>query len=179
LTLLTNYIGSVGEIEITAGQLYQSNTTFLLQFINPSNNVTLAELHLSFDMWMSFVINSDFIVSEIDIGKPYIDRKISAFITEPSLLGDLNDEDWIVKGFEKYVTPILQKGYDLYTNLMKQDKKLVYLRPTFSDSSLQLIDRYVSLFINPNFNTTMKFLYDTACDEPSITNSGSWFWKIV
>lgn len=132
-------------------------------------------------MWMSFDILPDFMVSNIFIGNPKDDYNITASVDEPSELGEPRSNLEIMQSFQYYMGKILVKGYqyDMYKYLFSVHPKLQFLRPTFSESKLLLIDRYISMYLNPKFESFLKFLRDVACDEQPIMESESWFWRII
>ena len=42
-----------------------------------------------------------------------------------------------------------------------------------------LIDKYLSVFINPNFTVFLDFLSNVTCLEKWVATSNKWFWKIL
>lgn len=130
---------------------------------------------------MSFDILKDFLVSNIYIGNPKDDYNITAAVDDPSELGELRSDLEIMQSFQYYTSRLLVKGYqyDMYKYWFSTHPKLQFLLPTFSESKLLLIDRYISIYVNPQFEHFLKFLRDVACTEQQINESESWFWRII
>lgn len=130
---------------------------------------------------MSFDIVPNFKVANIYLGEPGDDYNLWAKCAEPCQLGALVSNDKIESTmkalFAKYIKPGFE--FDIYENIFSKHPKFVYLKPTFSDSKLFLIDRYVSLFVRPDFSTLLNFINLVSCNETTIKESDHWFWRVV
>jgi len=121
---------SLGNLQITAGQLFQENATFILKFFNPITGYTLANLHISFTIWLSFNIQNRFQVANIDIGYPKKDYNITAWVSD-STIGNLRSNTIVQEIFTTAMKALLKPDYtfSIYDNLFKYQSKLKYLRP--------------------------------------------------
>lgn len=169
------------DIEITAGQLHIINATFLIKFKNQDTLEIIGSPHISFNMWMSFDVIPDFKIANVFIGEPVSDYNITVEELEASQLGELRPSDKIMDDFKLYTNFILTDGkeFDIYKLLFENHPVLKNLKPTFADSRINLIDRYISMFFNPRFETLLDFLRNVFCTQGYINTNPKWFWKIV
>lgn len=169
------------DIEITAGQLHIINTTFLIDFKHQDTLEIIGSPHISFNMWMSFDAIPDFKIANVFIGDPVSDYNITVEELEVGQLGELRTPKLIMDDFKLYSNYILTDGkeFDIYKMLFAAHPVLKNLKPTFADSRMYLIDRYISMFFNPQFETMLNFLRNVFCVEDYIRNNSGWFWKIV
>ena len=156
-------------VNITAGQLYQKNTTFTIEFYKPATeegqkDTFLARAFISFEIWMSFIIDKGYELKNIYIGERNLDYTISARKddSQESLFGDLISDDKIMNYFSFFVDNFINNKYtfNIYENLFKGHAILRNLVPTFSNIRIILIDRYFSIELTPNFNTLLGALID-------------------
>ena len=153
-------------IDITAGQLHMQNTTFMIEFYNDAKkeeDVFLARVYVSFKMWMSFTIDYNFILKNVNIGDPYSDYNITANVFDPSKLGKLRSDKDIMWYFQKAMQNILVKDYELnlYDQFFVDHPITKNLSPTFDTTNLKLVDRYFVIFLKElEGSTNLKHLMD-------------------
>lgn len=123
-------------LEITAGQLHQTGTTFLIEFYNGDSGHLLSSVHLKFVSWMSFEIIENFEIANIYFGEPVDDYTIEGSCDEPCELGDLNKNEKIMEGFKYIINTYMKSGFtfNIYENLLKDHDKFKFLAPTFNTS---------------------------------------------
>eukprot|EP00344_Euplotes_crassus_P011318 CAMPEP_0196996626 /NCGR_PEP_ID=MMETSP1380-20130617/2453_1 /TAXON_ID=5936 /ORGANISM="Euplotes crassus, Strain CT5" /LENGTH=334 /DNA_ID=CAMNT_0042412655 /DNA_START=761 /DNA_END=1765 /DNA_ORIENTATION=- len=177
---ITVYLHEMQDIDITAGQLHLKNTTLVLEFNNPLKEggmELLAQVFFKIELWMSFIMVEGFILQDIHIGDPGYDYFIHAWETQESKLGDLKKDADIMSGFEKQINRIITKDYklNLYERYFKDHEILRNLSPTFENIRLDLVDRYFTIFVQPQFGTFLEVLKNLGCSKPI----RSRFWMVV
>lgn len=171
----------MGQVKITAGQFNMQNTTFSVEYLdNLDHNKTLAVLHVDFTNWMSFNVLKDFMIANITIGDPKIDYNITAWATD-SKVGEPRGDEVMTLFFKTAMAALLKDHYtfNLYDKFLKFHDKLKYLNLCFSNSELVLVDRYISVYVNPDMTKFLDFLANISCLEKSSSQSESWFWKVI
>jgi hypothetical protein len=169
------------DIEITAGQLHVKNATYMIEFMKQDTLEIIGRPFISFNIWMSFDAIPDFKIANVFIGEPFTDYHITVSENEASQLGVLKEQKPIMEYFKLFTSYILTSGkeFNIYDLFFKDDPVLTHLMPTFNDTTFSLIDRYVSVFFNPNFGTLLQFLREVVCVEEFVKNISGSFWKIV
>mmetsp|Transcript_5795 Transcript_5795/g.6540 ORF Transcript_5795/g.6540 Transcript_5795/m.6540 type:complete len:200 (+) Transcript_5795:743-1342(+) len=177
---------SMEKIDITAGQLHQKNTTLALEFYKPSEKegeekVFLARVYICIEMWMSFKIETGYKLRDIYVGEKNTNYKISARLLEESNLGKLVADDTIMKYFAT-ILKILEKDdfyFDIYEHILSEKNILKNLVPTFEDIHVKLVDRYLSVDLQPNYNSFLAALKNIGCPPQENDKILSVLWKII
>ena len=165
------------DIEITAGQLHVINTTFLIEFRKTDTLEIIGSPQVSFNMWLSFDVVPGFTITNVFIGEPKSDYNITTQEPEPNQLGELRESKLVMDDFKKLTSSILTDGkeFNIFEMFLKNHPILVYLDPTFADSRMNLIDRYISVFFNIAFAELLDFLRNVFCVEDYIKHNSGWF----
>lgn len=173
------FFDGMEDIQISAGDLYQNNTSFRIEFIKPYTTKVMAELVVNFKIWMSFKMTYGFKIVDIKIGKPLVDYNVTCTSNHSEYGELLNDMD-ITKSFDLVFKQLLiDKEIPLYEWFLANHYKLQFVNITFKDTEFILRDKYIAVFLNPNFKTMMEFLIKAVCPEDWIKKDKSLFWKIV
>ena len=165
------YLTEMQNLSIIAGEFYKTNMTVMVVYSYLGTQEPFAAINIDISINGSIGVNTNFTVVGEDC-----DTEVHVRLHNTTEgIGDLNQKR--ADTFAKQVHDELGKAftYDLYSNVFEKMPKMKHLEPTFQNSQLKIIDKYLIAQVDPNLDTMYSFI-SVFCDYDEYPYGGKyWF----